>query len=237
MTVSECRRRRTGASRKEQAAATRARILDAALALLNERGYLATTMSAIAERAGVAVQTVYFIFHTKIELLQAVLERSAAGVPDAPPVMQRPWMVEALEAPDGRRAIALMVEHGVDIYLRSAMLARAVRQVALTEPDVRDVWIAIVAGRKAGMGRLVASLREKGQLEDGLSVERATDICHAIHSHEMYLELVVASRWSVPAYKAWLYETLCRLLLDRAIAPADDDAFADLSFAAEAAGA
>ena len=41
----------------------------AAIEVFTESGYVGARMSDIADRAGVAVQTVYFTFHTKAELL------------------------------------------------------------------------------------------------------------------------------------------------------------------------
>lgn len=190
-------------------------------------------MKAVAQGAGVAVQTVYFVFHTKAELLSDVIEATAAGVSDAPPVMQRAWIQDALETPDGRRTIALTVEHGVDIYVRMAPLGHSVRQAALVEPDVHAIWTTIATNRKAGMARLMESLHRKGALRGGLSVEHATDIFHTLNSHETYLELVVASGWSLVAYKAWLYDLLCRTLLSTAAlnAAGADGLARDLSFA------
>ncbi|MGH2394330.1 MAG: helix-turn-helix domain-containing protein, partial [Candidatus Limnocylindria bacterium] len=56
-------------SRRQRAAATRRRIGEAAFRLFALSGYAATTMEAIAREAGVAVQTVYFTFHTKAAVL------------------------------------------------------------------------------------------------------------------------------------------------------------------------
>jgi AcrR family transcriptional regulator len=56
---------------------TRAAILDAALELFVERGYDATTMRAIAERAGVAVGNAYYYFASKDHLVQAFYDRMA----------------------------------------------------------------------------------------------------------------------------------------------------------------
>jgi AcrR family transcriptional regulator len=69
--------------RNAQSAATRAAIIDAAHRLMLERGYIPTSISAIAEQAGVAVQTIYNSVGNKADLLSAVLDRAAAG-PDAP---------------------------------------------------------------------------------------------------------------------------------------------------------
>lgn len=57
---------------------TRARIVDAALALFLERGYQETTMRAIADRAGVAVGNAYYYFASKEHLIQAFYARTHA---------------------------------------------------------------------------------------------------------------------------------------------------------------
>ena len=57
---------------------TRARILEAALALFLERGYQETTMRAIADRAGVAVGNAYYYFASKEHLIQAFYARTHA---------------------------------------------------------------------------------------------------------------------------------------------------------------
>src|SRR6266540_1221836 len=59
----------TRTPRRPKAQATRRRILDAARGLFVERGYVATTIEAIAAEAGVAVPTVYLAFGTKRGLL------------------------------------------------------------------------------------------------------------------------------------------------------------------------
>jgi AcrR family transcriptional regulator len=48
----------------------------AAFALFCEHGYTGTTMAHIAEAAGVAVQTVYFTFHTKAAVLPRARQES-----------------------------------------------------------------------------------------------------------------------------------------------------------------
>ncbi|WP_449065541.1 TetR/AcrR family transcriptional regulator [Planomonospora algeriensis] len=71
-------------------AETRLRLFGAAVELIAEQGYTATTVDAIAERAGVAKGTVFYNFGTKealfsglldhgIELLSAALSGATAG--------------------------------------------------------------------------------------------------------------------------------------------------------------
>lgn len=55
---------------------TRAKILDAALELLEEQGYAAATMRAIAEKAGVSVGNAYYYFKSKDELVQGFYLRT-----------------------------------------------------------------------------------------------------------------------------------------------------------------
>jgi AcrR family transcriptional regulator len=57
---------------------TRAAITDAALELFRSRGYEATTMRAIAQRAGVSTGNAYYYFSSKEELIQEFYARSHA---------------------------------------------------------------------------------------------------------------------------------------------------------------
>ena len=74
-------------------------MLDAAYDLFCSDGYRPTTMEAIAERAGVAVQTLYFTFHTKDDLFQEVHERTVLGDENLPPPMQT-WYLAAVASED-----------------------------------------------------------------------------------------------------------------------------------------
>src|SRR5262245_46819574 len=60
--------------RDEQAARTRTRIVHAADELFRERGYARATMKDIAERAGVARDTVHTVFGTKAALIPAIVD-------------------------------------------------------------------------------------------------------------------------------------------------------------------
>ena len=133
-------------------------MIDCARKLFTTQGYPATTMEQIASAAGVAVQTMYYTFRTKARLLCEVVEAAGAG-DDAPiPVMQRPWMVETLSTTSARRALALAVEHGTDIYERVAPLRPALVAAAAADPYVETYALGIATARRSGMGRLVARL-------------------------------------------------------------------------------
>src|SRR6478752_2948115 len=64
-----------GTRRQRQREATRMEILSAARQLFAERGYGPTSMAAIAESAGSAVQTIYDTVGSKAAVLTALIER------------------------------------------------------------------------------------------------------------------------------------------------------------------
>lgn len=203
-------------------------MLESARELFMTDGYAATTMERIAEQAGVAVQTLYYTFQTKGQLLCDVVDMTAAGDDDPLPVARRPWMEEMLTATSGQRILALGVEHGTDIFERAAPLWPAVTAAA-ADPRVEQYWRGVEANRRAGQGRMVARVDELGALRQGLDAERATDLVVVLFGHDVFRGLVIEARWSVADYKAWIFSTLVRQLMQRPrLAPA---AYADLSYA------
>lgn len=200
--------------RQRRARETRRRMLNAAASLFAGRGYVPTTMADIADEAGVAVQTVHFTFHTKAELLRDLISVVSAGEEEPKPVMERPWVREALVSDDPQRTLALSVEHGTDIFRRMAPLRNTVETAASIDPEVAALWKSIAAARRAGIGKLLQAIAERGQLSARHTVRAAADIMCVIHSHDAFLSLVARCGWSVEEYKAWQYETLCEQLLD-----------------------
>ena len=70
--------------RTEQTEVTRRRILDAARLLFARQGYQGATMDQLAEEAGVAIQTLYAAFGSKLKLAVAVIDEVLAsiGIPE-----------------------------------------------------------------------------------------------------------------------------------------------------------
>jgi len=102
-----------GISRKERAARTRRAIVKAATVEFRANGYHGTTMTAIAKRAGVVVQTVYFVFHTKPLLLTATIDNAVTGEHDPLPPELTSWWQEGTTTANGRLAIELCEERAV----------------------------------------------------------------------------------------------------------------------------
>jgi TetR/AcrR family transcriptional regulator, regulator of autoinduction and epiphytic fitness len=221
--------KRNSSPGRQRARATRNRIIDHAYRLFCEHGWTQTTMEAVGKSAGVAVQTVYYVFRTKAQLLREVIEFAAAGEHDPPPVPARPWMQEALAAGDGARTLAVTVEHGVDIYHRVAPLNRTIHTAAESDAELDAYWQAIAGRRRDGMRQLIAHLADLGQLRGGLTEQRATEILYVLNSHETMLGLIRDSDWTLTEYKAWIFELLCGQLLAE---PPGTEATAGLTFTA-----
>jgi len=202
-------------------------MLDSARQLFITNGYAATTMERIADQAGVAVQTLYYTFRTKGQLLCEVVQASAAEEADTAPMGQPAWMQEMLAATTGPRILALSVDYGADIFARAAPLWPAMAAAAV-DPYVERYWRNVAANRRTGQGRMVARLVELGELRHGLDPHRATDRVAVLFGHDVFGNLVTEAGWSLPEYKAWLYTTLIQQLLQqREHTPTD---YSDRSF-------
>src|SRR3954452_7777755 len=141
MTSSRLRLTMTGvkspSSRRERAAATRQRIVEAALQVFVERGYTGAKMTDIAALAGVAVQTVYFTFHTKPELLRACYESAVLGPDRIPPPLAE-WYTEALDSRTADVAVRRFAEGNAAIAVRAAGIDDVAR-AATHEPEAVEV--------------------------------------------------------------------------------------------------
>src|SRR5919205_4323677 len=109
------RRRQQGA---ESRRATREAIVEAAARLFRERGYVATTIDAIAREAGVAPQTVYTAFGNKREILTALMRSRVAGDEEGTPMDAREWIRAAREQDDPREILRLIARGGTRLFAR-----------------------------------------------------------------------------------------------------------------------
>lgn len=203
--------------RRQKALETRWRVMDAAMAEFTERGYHDTTMAAIAERAGVSVQTVYLGFRTKGGLLEelvgnAVLGRTRdgqVGPPDQTDEFQR-----ALAEQDGAKALALWVDSALPIYERTSAIGDAGRSAYLSDPELADWWARGEALRLDACVQMVQALADHGSLRAGLSVEEGADILATTLSPQSFLAFTVDRGWTVDHLATWLKDALPRLLVE-----------------------
>jgi len=202
-----------GPTRKERAERTRQAILRAAAEEFATGGYQGTTMAAIANRAGVAVQTVYFVFHTKPMLLTAAIDAAVMGDDEPIPPDLTEWWIEGTTSDDGRHAIELFVANVAVIEQRAAPLDRVAEAAATTDPDVRDVVEHHETLRVAGYRSYLETFESRGLLREGLALDEAVDVLLTLVGSGVFLSFTEGRGWTVDRWVAWTTDTLCLLLL------------------------
>lgn len=160
-------------------------------------------MADIAEAAGVAVQTVYFVFHTKTEVLASAYSLAVMGEAEPAVPEEQPWYRQAIAEPDVSVAIRFVVEGLSEILCRVAPLDRAIRTAAAGDPDAATFLSQNEAWRADGYQGMVAFLRDKRPLREGLTEERATDVMLFLASPGAYRALVSERDWTHAEWVAW----------------------------------
>ena len=194
--------------------ATRRAVLDAARALFEGRGYVATTIEAIAARAAVSPETVYATFRNKRSLLATLVAVSIAGDDDPVPVLQRDWVRQMRDEPVRRRRLELLARHGRAILERRAPIDEVVRGAAAADPEITSLLDQGRAERLAGQRELLRILAGPDALRPGLTIEAAADILFAVGSPEVYGLLVAGRGWTPERFESWYADTIERRLLD-----------------------
>jgi AcrR family transcriptional regulator len=184
----------------------------AAIECFTETGYPTTTMVDIAERAGVAVQTLYASFKTKRALLTASIDVAIAGDDEPVPVNDRPWMQPVWTATTGPFTVRAYAGAVALIQQRTADLFRALDIAAASEPELQELQRVSRDRRRLGAAGVVKAAAGRTPLVPGLTMKRATDIVWTFNGHDVYLHLVGECGWSAAAYQRWLGNTLATLL-------------------------
>lgn len=177
--------------RAQQAERTRQAILAAARQLFVARGYGATTIDAIAQRADVAVQTVYAAFGSKRQMLIALLDRMAAEA-------DLPRFERELTAASGdvRRQLRELLAFTGRFYGSGGDLIELARTVSGAEPDLALMWRTGESRRYRAHAALIDDWVRTGQLSPGTAAREAHDLLWALTGPDVFRLLVGERRWS-----------------------------------------
>jgi len=213
--------------RREKALATRRRMLRAAYDLFCGRGYAGTTMELVAERAGVAVQTVYFTFHTKGAVLEEALGAAILGFDRWDPRAEaavssdprkaftglHPWFPRLERTKTAKAALAVFVDASVEILARVSPLVVVMTTMSGSDSQV-GATAAVAERRRVDAYAFAAELiAKRGKLRPRVTLRRATDVLLTILSAETYQHLAVRRRWSTAACRKWFLQVLSEQLL------------------------
>ena len=205
---------KTPITRAERARLTRRRIIHAAAELFVERGYGATMLDQVAERAGVAVQTVYFHFGNKSTLLKLALDVAAVGDDEPVPLLERPWLDRVKAEPDPLRMIELWVANSRSIMERVAPILAVIRGTIGADPDLAAQWHVNEQQRRTAHGALAQILADRGVLKTGLTRQDAADLAFLIGSVEGYFLATATLGWPPEHWERTTVSILTNTLLE-----------------------
>jgi AcrR family transcriptional regulator len=176
-------------------------------------------MAQIAEAAGVAVQTVYFTFHTKSALLSRAYDFAVMGE-DEPLVPQKqPWYEAMASEPDVARALHAFVMGVGEITRRVTPLFLVARAAADGDPDTARVMAFHERWRADGYREVLELLRAKAEFRPGLTLERATQLLLLFAGMDVYHVLVSDHGWSHEEWVEWTASTVAEQVFGRGDRP------------------
>jgi AcrR family transcriptional regulator len=191
--------------RQQQAAETRAAVLDAAAELFAGRGWSATGMRDVAAAAGVSVETVYAHFSSKAELLMAAIDVGVVGDAERVPLAERREFA-ALAAGSTADRIAAAAHLITAINGRIGGLRRALGEAAASDP--------VLAQKVAE-----AELRRRTNTQQGVDLvtgrqvdDVVADTVWAFTGVDVFHLLTDVAGWSTRRYEEWVRQALTRVL-------------------------
>lgn len=168
---------------------TRDALLGAARALLEEGGFAALTMGAVAERAGVTRRGVYLHFPSRTELVAGLFDHLAAaeGLDES---LERVWA-----APDAVAALTEWARHVARYHPRLLAVDRAVEHVRRSDDDAARHRARVAAAKLANCRRLADRLAAEGRLAAPWSPDTAADVIYALTTSDVVEGLLVDRGW------------------------------------------
>jgi AcrR family transcriptional regulator len=193
--------------RDTQAEETRREIIASARRLFATKGYAATTVTAIAERAGVSVQTIYNSVGSKgkiVRHLNDVLDE-AGGVQDL-----SSWIPEAT---DPRELLDVAITTSRKINESCADIIATIYTAAVAEKELRAVRDESRRRHRAGVGQLTKRLASLDALAADYTADTAADVIAALTDPQVARTFVNDYGWSWDHWQTWTTSSLVALLL------------------------
>jgi AcrR family transcriptional regulator len=173
---------------------TREALLSAARHLVEERGFEAVTLAAVAEAAGVSHRALYLHFHSRSDLL-TTLYRHLGVTEDLASSLARVW-----DSPDSVSALAEWAAHIARSHPRILAINRAIERARFTDPDAAALWDLTMRNWLKSCRRLAAWLDDDGSLSERWTAQSAADMLWTLMSWDVTERLVVSRKWSERRY-------------------------------------
>jgi AcrR family transcriptional regulator len=191
--------------RRAQAAATRARIIEAAAAVFATSGFERARVEDIAKEADVAYPTVYKAFGNKPALLTAAVTTAMSGGAETD-IERQAWFREQLDAPDAEAQLRLVARNARRLYDRAGRLLETVRIAATVDETIAALWQTINDDRVKRSQTTAKRLAAKTRLRASIPATART--LWALTLPEVYVLQVHHGRLSPDRYERWLADLL-----------------------------
>jgi AcrR family transcriptional regulator len=212
--------RRAAGREDPRVSRTRSVVLDAAAALLAERGYAGFTMDALVERTGVSKTTMYKHWPSRTDLIAAAVQAmtSDPAVPDTG---------------DVRGDLVALAADSLDAYTgpRWSGLA-SVQEAAVHDPELRASLQSAISTRFSAPRTVLERAISRGQLRAELDVDTAITILIGAIFFRLRTADLPQVRREVPA----IIDTILDGLRSRKAEEGDDEAPTDRRAARWSAG-
>ncbi len=197
--------------RRERARRNHDRIIDMAQRRFLRDGYGPTTISAIAEDAGVSVDTIYKSFGGKPGLIRALGARALQGTGPIP-AEQRSDELQARE-PDPRKLIRRWGVFVTEIAPMVAPIMLMVRDAAGSHPELKPLLEEVHADRLRRMTGNARRFAAAGHLRPGMTVAEAATVLWTYSSLELYELLVLRRGMPLKTYGRFVADAMIAALL------------------------
>ncbi len=169
---------------------TRAALLTSARHILEEQGFEALTMTAVADHTGVTRRSAYLHFPSRAALVSALFDyiADAENLDDS---LARVWA-----APDAVSALDEWAAHLARYHPRLLAIDRAVERVRHLDTDAAAHRDRVAAAQLANCRRLADWLDRESRLAAPWTVRSASDMLFGLISSDMIEALTVDRRWS-----------------------------------------
>lgn len=195
--------------REQQANTARKLIASAALEAFLEDGFVATTMSDIAERAGVARQTVYNLFESKAALLIAAIGDRVEGSEQRSRAEDHQAVRDA-DSPD--EMIELFARSSAGVAERALPVLRIAYEAAVIDGEVAKQLQLNEEHRYQAQSFFIDTLEAKGFLRTDIPTAELKRGFWLLASPQTVVT-AIDSGWSIDTYITWLTQAVRGLLL------------------------
>lgn len=198
--------------RQRQAAETRLRVVEAAVALFSRQGYPATTFAQLAEEAGVSVKTVQE-HGPKSALLRAAVEFASFGIEGETDFFATDLGQATLQVQSPGELATMSGEVMLAVNEPSAGLWMTVLAASLGDEELSGYHAEMLASIRGQVTHVLRYVDDRGWLRSDVPFDDLVEAFCVITCVETYVRFVQHDAKSPEQYKAFVARTVRETIL------------------------